>query len=36
MGIEPTDHMLYMRPNGVEDRGYHQVCKHFQESNEDL
>ena len=29
MGIEPTEPMLYMRPNGFEDRGRHQACKHF-------
>ncbi len=30
MGIEPTDRTVYVRPNGFEDRGHHQVCKHFQ------
>ena len=29
MGIEPTDRMLNMRPNGFEDRGHHQACEHF-------
>ncbi len=29
MGIEPTGRMVYIRPNGFEDRGHHQVCKHF-------
>ena len=29
MGIEPTDHMVDMRPNGFEDRGRHQPYKHF-------
>jgi len=29
MGIEPTGHMLNMQPNGFEDRGHHQVYKHF-------
>ena len=28
MGIEPTDRMLYIRPNGFEDRGKHQLNKH--------
>ena len=31
MGIEPTDRMLYIRPNGFEDRGRHQAYKHFQQ-----
>ncbi len=30
MGIEPTDRTVYVRSNGFEDRGHHQVCKHFQ------
>ena len=30
MGIEPTDRMFFIRPNGFEDRGPHQECKHFQ------
>ena len=29
MGIEPTDHMISIRPNGFEDRGLHQQSKHF-------
>ncbi len=29
MGIEPTDHMISMRPNGFEDRDLHQQSKHF-------
>ena len=29
MGIEPTDHMISMRPNGFEDRDQHQLSKHF-------
>ncbi len=29
MGIEPTGRMVNTRPNGFEDRGHHQVCKHF-------
>ena len=29
MGIEPTGEELYYPPNGFEDRGHHQVCKHF-------
>ena len=29
MGIEPTGHTRHVRPNGFEDRGHHQVCKHF-------
>ncbi len=31
MGIEPTDRMVHTRPNGFEDRGPHQRCKHFQQ-----
>ena len=30
MGIEPTCRAVYTRHNGFEDRGHHQVCKHFQ------
>ena len=30
MGIEPTDHMISMRPSDFEDRGLHQQSKHFQ------
>ncbi len=30
MGIEPTDHMISIRPNGFEDRDQHQLSKHFQ------
>ncbi len=29
MGIEPTGNTIYAPPNGFEDRGHHQVCKHF-------
>ena len=29
MGIEPTGDTVYVPPNGFEDRGHHQVCKHF-------
>ena len=29
MGIEPTDHMISMRPYGFEDRDQHQLSKHF-------
>jgi hypothetical protein len=29
MGIEPTGHTHHAQPNGFEDRGHHQVCKHF-------
>ncbi len=29
MGIEPTSHTINMQLNGFEDRGHHQVCKHF-------
>ncbi len=29
MGIEPTSRMVNIRLNGFEDRGHHQVCKHF-------
>ncbi len=29
MGIEPTGHTLHVRPDGFEDRGHHQVYKHF-------
>ena len=29
MGIEPTGDTLHVPPNGFEDRGHHQVCKHF-------
>ena len=29
MGIEPTERKVDLRPNGFEDRGHHQVCKHF-------
>ena len=30
MGIEPTGHTVIVQPNDFEDRGHHQVCKHFQ------
>ena len=30
MGIEPTDRMFFIQPNGFEDRGPHQECRHFQ------
>ena len=29
MGIEPTDYARYAQPDGFEDRGHHQVYKHF-------
>jgi len=29
MGIEPTGDEVHSPPNGFEDRGHHQVCKHF-------
>ena len=29
MGIEPTEPVVNTRSNGFEDRGHHQVCKHF-------
>lgn len=29
MGIEPTNRTVYVRLNGFEDRGHHQVYKHF-------
>ena len=29
MGIEPTSRTFNMRLNDFEDRGHHQVCKHF-------
>ena len=29
MGIEPTGHMISMQPDGFEDRGQHQLNKHF-------
>ncbi len=29
MGIEPTGDAVNTPPNGFEDRGHHQVCKHF-------
>jgi hypothetical protein len=29
MGIEPTDRTVNVRPSGFEDRGHHQVYKHF-------
>ena len=29
MGIEPTSHMISMRPNGFEDRAGHQPWFHF-------
>ena len=29
MGIEPTGRTASVRPNGFEDRGHHQVYKHF-------
>ena len=33
MGIEPTDRVLDTRSNGFEDRGRHQACRHFPESD---
>ncbi len=30
MGIEPTGETVIATPNGFEDRGRHQACKHFQ------
>ena len=29
MGIEPTDRTVNVRSDGFEDRGQHQLCKHF-------
>src|SRR5262245_34460428 len=29
MGIEPTERRVDRRPSGFEDRGHHQVCRHF-------
>jgi hypothetical protein len=29
MGIEPTSRAVNARLNGFEDRGHHQVCRHF-------
>ena len=29
MGIEPTGREVDSRPNGFEDRGHHQVYRHF-------
>ena len=29
MGIEPTGRPVNERPDDFEDRGHHQVCKHF-------
>lgn len=29
MGIEPTGRARNARPDDFEDRGHHQVCKHF-------
>ena len=29
MGIEPTERRVDRRPSGFEDRGHHQVYKHF-------
>ena len=29
MGIEPTSDAVNAPPNGFEDRGRHQACKHF-------
>ena len=29
MGIEPTGRTRYVRPDGFEDRGHHQVYKHL-------
>lgn len=31
MGIEPTCRTVYARHSDFEDRGHHQVCKHFRE-----
>ena len=31
MGIEPTHDAVNAPRNGFEDRGHHQVCKHFRE-----
>ena len=30
MGIEPTGDAVNTPPNGFEDRGHHQMCRHFQ------
>ena len=32
MGIEPTGATFIATPNGFENRGHHQVCKHFRRS----
>jgi hypothetical protein len=32
MGIEPTGRAVHARPDDFEDRGHHQVCKHFLDS----
>jgi len=32
MGIEPTGYARYAQPDGFEDRGHHQVYKHFRVS----
>jgi hypothetical protein len=32
MGIEPTDHTVYVRPDGFEGRAEHQLKKHFRYS----
>ena len=29
MGIEPTEDTVNVPSYGFEDRGHHQVCKHF-------
>jgi len=31
MGIEPTGDAVHAPPDDFEDRGHHQVCKHFHE-----
>jgi hypothetical protein len=32
MGIEPTCRAVHARHSDFEDRGHHQVCKHFQKN----
>ena len=36
MGIEPTSRMVNIRLNDFEDRGHHQVCKHFRTQMDSL
>jgi len=32
MGIEPTGGAVHAPPDDFEDRGHHQVCRHFRDS----